>query len=122
MTDDLKTEVGEAGARLRALVAKWREKADEMCPVIPPSKLPRRGFSPQQHYDRTLGAVLATCADELDALLSAPVVSPPQEPKQPNPCPVCGAYLWGDTRPCWNCKRLETSAPVVTQEGESPCP
>jgi len=28
-----------------------------------------------------------------------------QPPKQPNPCPVCGTFLWGDTRPCWNCAR-----------------
>lgn len=26
--------------------------------------------------------------------------------KQPNPCPQCGAYLWDDPRPCWNCARV----------------
>jgi len=37
------------------------------------------------------------------AILAAP---PVDEPKQPNPCPVCGTFLWGDPRPCWNCVRL----------------
>lgn len=44
------------------------------------------------------------CADELSAVLAA--ASPP---KQPNPCPVCGTFLWDDPRPCWNCKRFAAS-------------
>lgn len=31
-------------------------------------------------------------------------------PKQPNPCPRCGTFLWSDPRPCWNCARERASA------------
>jgi len=31
---------------------------------------------------------------------------PHPQAKQPNPCPTCGAYLWDDPRPCWNCARV----------------
>jgi hypothetical protein len=69
MTNDQPTAgpLGEAGARLRALVAKWREVTaqDAGSFVINP-------------WNRDAGIRL--CADaleaELDALLSAPVVSP----------------------------------------------
>lgn len=28
-----------------------------------------------------------------------------------NPCPTCGAFLWSDPRPCWNCRRREVYGP-----------
>lgn len=33
--------------------------------------------------------------------------------KQPNPCAKCGAHLWDDPRPCWNCKRQDV---IITPE------
>lgn len=34
----------------------------------------------------------------------------PRDSQEPNPCPKCGAFLWGDTRPCWNCARAAALA------------
>ena len=51
----------------------------------------------------------------LGAHIDAPGTYPPQvgetsvpaaPAKQPNPCKVCGTFLWDDPRPCWNCARV----------------
>lgn len=34
-----------------------------------------------------------------------------EQPKQPNPCPQCGTYLWADPRPCWYCARRAEGKP-----------
>ncbi len=54
-------------------------------------------------------------------ILASPVAVEPQQQevvKQPNPCPVCGTYLWNDPRPCWNCARLSALAPARAQEAK----
>lgn len=43
-----------------------------------------------------------------------------QKPKQTNPCPVCGTFLWNDPRPCWNCRRME--AALAEPEGSPRLP
>jgi hypothetical protein len=115
---------GEAGARLRALVAQWRkdaEQEDALATTI------------EGHTGDISARYLRCCADELDALLSAPVVSPPLELElirnysvalefvremSSQACPhSCG----GDCLACRAKEWLHTpqaAAPIVTQEGE----
>ncbi len=45
---------------------------------------------------------------------AVPLVASPA--KQTNPCPVCGTFLWSDPRPCWNCARVASPAPVDEPE------
>ncbi len=47
-------------------------------------------------------------ASAIEAAIQTPVenVTLTVDSKEPNPCPKCGAFLWGDTRPCWNCARI----------------
>jgi hypothetical protein len=110
--------LGEAGARLRAnqqLVASAINWVDEWLPTEGPAHCRNEGNLDEYAFER---------ADVLKvlraALLSAPVVSPPQE----ECCQSCGREL---SLICFPCAengppRKAAAAPVVTQEGESPCP
>lgn len=61
------------------------------------------------HKNRCYALDPFRCSCGFDQALAA---STPER-KETNPCPVCGTFLWGDTRPCWNCARA-ASAPERT--------
>lgn len=61
------------------------------------------------HKNRCYALDPFRCSCGFDQVLAA---SAPER-KETNPCPVCGTFLWGDTRPCWNCARA-ASAPERT--------
>jgi hypothetical protein len=42
-----------------------------VCPQIPITKLPKDGWTTQQSYERSMGAIMLGCADELETVLSS---------------------------------------------------
>jgi hypothetical protein len=76
------TDLGEAGARLRALVATWLEQANQSGLEATRIYNTVKVHTDAQERCYARADVWKKCAAELDALLSAPVVSPPPEDEE----------------------------------------
>jgi hypothetical protein len=88
--------LGEAGARLRAIVATLRADAAQVLFEVHP-----------EVYPGAVSKRLTEAADAIDALLSAPVGSPPQEDQELELAPI----IPGRNPRSWT---MTEAAPVVS--------
>jgi hypothetical protein len=105
--------LGEAGARLRALVAELQQCDAEL--LIAERLIEQPATDPLAWISGVRDRLRAT----IKALLSAPVVSPPREGHCT--CWLGTSATYGDSEQRKACS-VHRDVAVVTQEGESPCP